>query len=327
MARPTFVLSVAAALSVLTCVIPGRAFAASFAFPTFSQVVDNASTSGLDPESHQLSGTPAGTYNAFTFSVDWSALDGDPYSDEAFWAFSNTGDLSTAGVFYADPGRALNSAHDSAPRTLKWSAYMDNPYQGGDPFHVLMAQSYEGSSASWDNVSIRIFDASRNTTNFVGSTGASSDTWTRPGTLESLSAIADSVPYDVQPFHVDLTTDYRINSLFNDADGFMLVYEDQFDPFDQLNHLRGVFDVNSTGESETADLQLLAGKQYYLVLTGFENSDFGPYTGSIMNSNPMELGTATIGMVPEPATLLALSLLLAKCLFGADGVKRPRRTT
>lgn len=296
-----------------------RARATSYTFPAFSQVVFNDDLiDGLDPETATLIGAPAGAYNAYSVNIDWSAITGDPYSNEAFWAFADTNDLATASVFYADPGSAPNSGASGASRTLSWSGYMLSSYAGGDPLHMFMGQDYSGSSANWNNISITIMDAARYSTPFSGTTEAMA-TWNRPSSPSTLSSVGTDVAYSVVPFHVDTTTSYEIESLFPDADGVLCLYEGGFDPADQLTNLVGYMDIGYLGEADFGTADLTAGKQYYLVVTGYENIDFGAFAGTITSGNPLAPGQATLGLVPEPASALLV--------LGAFSVLVRRRRT
>jgi hypothetical protein len=295
--------------------------AASYTFPSFNQIVDNSDADpGLDPEVMQLSGAPAAqVYNAYTVSVDWSEISGEPYSIEAYWAFADTNDINTANTFYADPGSSLNSASDGFARTLHWGGYLDTNYTGGIPLYMHMAQDYPGSAANWNNVSVTLLQSVRYTTAFSGET-TSAAKWQRPSGKTSLSSIGTDVPYGAVPFYVDTTSTYLIDALFANADGVLLVYEDSFDPSNQLSKIINYVDDQYADTPELAVMDLIAGKQYYIVMTGYENLDFGPFSGTITSGDPTAPGQAFIGLVPEPASLL---LVLASVgIFARRRVQR-----
>lgn len=271
---------------------------ASFTFPSFNQVVDNTAAAGLDPEEVALTGAPAGTYTGFSVTVNWSAVSGDPWSNEAIWAFTDLPFSTPPTVFYADPGAAPNSAGDGNPVTLSWSGFMDTPYNGGDPLRFLMAQTFTGSTANWNNVSITINDAAPvappSTETVVG------------GSLTGNLAAAQ-----VQWYHffysgtgaLDLNTLGSTLGPDNDtelglysAGGVLIDFNDDID-FAGGNFLSRL---------AFADGELPAG-DYYLALGGF-NTDYGP--AFQVTSTSGETGAFVINgiSIPEPATLAGLAV-------------------
>lgn len=289
----------------------GDVRAVSHVFAPFNQLVDNRSDlPGLDPEVVPLIGAPAGVYNAYAVGLDWSPVAGGPYSSEALWAFADAADLAGVTRVYADPGRALNSSADSTPRTLVWRGYMEQAYSGGDPLYMYLAQRFTGSSANWTNVGVAIFDAVRYSTPFSGDTEGASR-WHRPGSFFALSAVGTNVPYHVLPFHVDLTSRYELTGGLPTSDAHFDLYAGGFDPNDPLTNLVEIIDDVFFGEFERRTLTLTAGTQYYLVVTGYGNLDYGPYSGSIRSGDPLLPGRATLGLIPEPGTGILLLLGLA----------------
>ncbi|MCK6456932.1 MAG: PEP-CTERM sorting domain-containing protein [Phycisphaerae bacterium] len=136
-----------AALAVAALASP--AFAA-YSFPSFNQVVTSTVTSTL----LNTAPVPAGVYTSYSVMVDWSAIAGDPWSDEGIWAFGDTAYPAT--TYYADPGPAPNSASNGNPVTLVWNGFMDTPWTAGNPLYFLTLQTFGGSSANWNNIRITI---------------------------------------------------------------------------------------------------------------------------------------------------------------------------
>ena len=155
-------------------------------------------------------------------------------------------------------------------------------------------------------------------------------TFNRPEELDSLSSFADAVPYEVQPFWVTSTGQYvfeadaQASNGFNHTDTFILVYSGSFNAGTPLvNLIAGDDDFSGTftlltgtgGGIESSrialgdtsnlggdiGLNLTANTQYYAVVTGFENTDFGTYRAGI-GAGP---GNVNLGVVPEPATMAA----------------------
>lgn len=171
--------------------------------------------------------------------------------------------------------------------------------------------------------------------NFAGNT-TGDPTFNRPFDQASLSGSGTAVPYEVIPFHVTVPGDYVFTTVSGNVspefyDGYLLLYANGFDAGDPLaNVVAGDDDFDQDGAgplSATAASRisttggnsfgtpgtLSAGVQYYLVQTGFNNTDFGAYTG--FAEGP---GAISFGFVPEPGSLSLLAL-------GALALLRRRR--
>lgn len=165
-------------------------------------------------------------------------------------------------------------------------------------------------------------------------------TFNRPESFSSLSASATAVPYEVQPFWVTASGQYvfeadaQTGAGFNHPDTYILVYSGSFNALSGLTNLiagdddfSGSFTLFSgtgggfessriaLGESSnyggaTTGLNLTANTQYYAVVTGFGNVDFGTYQAAIGGGQ----GTVNLGVVPEPATMAVLGLGLLPIL-------------
>ncbi|CAN5512384.1 hypothetical protein BH09PLA1_BH09PLA1_07030 [soil metagenome] len=280
----------------------------SHTFPSFNQVVDNnAGIPGLDPESHALTGMPAGVYTGFSVSVAWSAIAGDPYSSEAIWAFTDNSDLNSVVTFYADPGPASNSQSNGNPLTLNWSGFMDVPYTSGNPLYILMAQTFSGSSANWNNVSVTIND----------------NTPTAPTAIETQvggSISGNLANSEVKWFHFNYSgvgaLDFNtLGSNVMDPDPNAFTQNDTeiglysaggtlIDSNDDIDFSNG----NYLSQLTFASGELPAG-DYYLAVGGF-NTDFGPAFDVFSDSAQAGfLNINGLSAVPEPASIGALALV------------------
>lgn len=99
--------------------------------------------------SGQLTGSG---YTSVSVEVDWSAVSGGPWSNEAIWALTDDG-LAGASIFYADPGAAPNAAGNSSPVALSWNVLTSRRINASNPLWFLSLQTFD-ATANWGNVRI-----------------------------------------------------------------------------------------------------------------------------------------------------------------------------
>lgn len=107
--------------------------------------------------------------------------------------------------------------------------------------------------------------------------------WNRP--LESgtsLSAVGIGVSYHVYgPFTVDVTGSYTFSSSQTGFDGFIFIYQNEFNPSTPLvNFVAGDDDAVATNTS-LITTNLTAGTTYFFITTGFDPTDFGNFTTTV----------------------------------------------
>jgi hypothetical protein len=132
-------------------------------------------------------------------------------------------------------------------------------------------------------------------------------TWTRPianGGLPptSLSTNGTATPYDVFSFTVNASGSYSFTSS-SPYDNYGFLYQGSFNPTAQLtNVLIGNDDSAGNGSADYAfTTNLSTGTNYFLVSTGFANSDFGTFTTIIDGLGTVNGGATS---VPEPFTII-----------------------
>lgn len=103
---------------------------------------------------------PPGKYNAYTFTVDWSQVQGDPWSEEAIWAIADGPMGAAETTTYIDPGPAHNSLRNGTPVSLQWSGMLDLPITGQTELSLWMSQIYEFGGTTfmgnWANTQLEL---------------------------------------------------------------------------------------------------------------------------------------------------------------------------
>ncbi len=118
----------------------------------------------------------------------------------------------------------------------------------------------------------------------------------------SLSSNGTTVPYNSQPFFVNTTGAYNVTGSQN-FQGIQFLYGNSFNPATPLdNLLLGNDPFPDEGTSGFSDLSLTADNQYFLVTTGFDNTNlsFGTFTNTIDGPGSIRLGNTV--PVPEPSS-------------------------
>lgn len=128
-------------------------------------------------------------------------------------------------------------------------------------------------------------------------TTAGRSLWRRPeqgAPPVALSARGTAVPYDMMRFTVGTTGTYTLKSTAG-WDNYLFLYSTAFDPASPLsNVLLGNDDFESAGTAGFATT-LTAGTPYFLVASGFNNSDSGKHILDISGAGGVEVTLAVPG--------------------------------
>lgn len=131
----------------------------------------------------------------------------------------------------------------------------------------------------------------------------------------ALSLKGTAVPYYNQSFFVDTTGSYDIVGSQNFL-GIQFLYQNNFNPNTPLvNLLSGNDPFPDENNSGFSGLSLIANNQYFLVTTGFDNSNnsFGTFNNTIT-------GTGNITLISDSATVPEPSLIVGTAIFGIFGI-------
>lgn len=153
------------------------------------------------------------------------------------------------------------------------------------------------------------------TVTFTGTT-AGGPTWNRPVANGNLpptpppSGVGTAVRYSITQLNVGTTGTYTFQATATSPagwDNYTFMYQNSFNPAAQFTNVLIGNDDNPTIGLSGFSLTLNAGTNYFFIVTGFANTDFGAW--STLASGPGAIHV--VGAVPEPATMLLLGSGLA----------------
>ncbi|GGE20595.1 hypothetical protein GCM10011529_29090 [Polymorphobacter glacialis] len=134
-----------------------------------------------------------------------------------------------------------------------------------------------------------------------------------------LSGVGTDVPYEVSAFTVSVSGSYDFLAKA-EYDNFLHLYQGTFNPLDQFSGVLIASDDFPTIGLSGFDYGLTTGTSYFVVASGFANTDFGAYELTI--SGPGDITLGSVGTVPEPQSWV---MLIAG--FGLVGAAARRRRT
>lgn len=151
------------------------------------------------------------------------------------------------------------------------------------------------------------------TLNYSGTT-AGAPAWNRPvENLSELSNLGTKTRYSVANFIVDTNGVYAFTSNATNAwDNFLFLYQGSFDASTPLFGALIANDDNPNIGSSGFSYSLLANTSYSLVTTGYENTDLGAFSNSIVGDGNF-VGSAQ--QVPEPAAIAGILLAGGSAIF------------
>lgn len=122
----------------------------------------------------------------------------------------------------------------------------------------------------------------------------------------SLSGVGTAVRYEVVPMYTNFNASVIFETIDPTAfDTFISLYgPGGFDPANPLANAISADDDAGVGVLSLITSNINGGTQYYVVVTGFGNTDFGTYTLSLSSTS----ADITIGLIPAPGALAVLGL-------------------
>lgn len=122
-----------------------------------------------------------------------------------------------------------------------------------------------------------------------------------------LSGVGTAVAYQVIPMFTDVSAPvtFDIIAAGTGYDTFMHLYgPGGFNPAAALSNVIIGDDDTGTGSNSLFTTNLTGGTQYFVVVSGFDNGDFGTYTLQMSSSS----ADITIGNIPAPSALALLGV-------------------
>jgi hypothetical protein len=235
-----------------------------------------------------------GAGNAYTYDI----------ADDTFYSVNlTTGNATAIGPFGFDANFGQGMAWDEATNTIYMTAFNSGSF--APEFRSVNVATGNTTFLGVINPSVLSQIAWVSFIDSEGGTGGSCDligdttggpTWDRPlADGSGMSGVGVGVTYHVYgPFTVDTAGTYTIHSTQSGWDGLIFVYQNNFDPNNALvNYLTGNDDFGGIGFSQVTPT-LAVGTEYFLITTGFDPTDFGPFENVITGP-----GTVTCdGIIP-----------------------------
>ncbi len=208
-----------------------------FTFDTFSiiPVRDTLTSVNLGPA--------VGSHGMYSVSLDWLAVIGDPWSNEARFALASSPNPDDPELIVykfldrPDLGRADNGANTGDSVRLTWSARMATEYTGGDLW-FMAHQALGGTQALWTNISVTLDE-------FVPPPA--------PVAVHLGVLLSTGEQFEMDTFGSDFDTELGLY----DSEGTLLVFNDDAE-------------FGEAGPSEIILSEGLEPGVYYVALTGYQ---------------------------------------------------------
>lgn len=286
-------------LAASACLLhSGVAAAADFAFPFVapSPITPTAQSVVIDTTG------ASGRARAFHVNGDWTAVAGDPFSNE--FRAQLPGVTNVLGAL----DRAMGGIGNGNPFVFATPSNTTNPINSipngmladipgadlGGNITLALRHTFAGSSANLANASV-IFYTDAMTPVPVALSAASPFMAQRPNGLASLSG-AGQYRYQEVPFVASASGAHHLGLYTGGADGILLVYQTSFDPANPLTNLIGYNDVGSLGDANSSSmwLSLTAGTTYIAVPTTFASN--APMANGLQTvAGPAAVQSFTVG--------------------------------
>jgi hypothetical protein len=242
----------------------------------------------------------------YSLNGNWTAGMGDPYSEEFQVSLGLNGVATSPlnfmgglanGNSFAFPGNVPTNG-----ATINSTLSGSLPSTAGGSGSITFDTFFSGSDVSLTNGSLDVFT---NPTSLNGTTTGGPTFHQATLFGDALHPNATNVAYAVTKVNVSANGRYMLAESSQNHDGVFFLYT-SFDPSNPTaNFVNAGNNPNGPIRTEAFTAVLNSGVDYFLVSTGFGNSDAGDFT--VFGSGP---GSVTFNPVPEPATMLLSGLAM-----------------
>ena len=257
-------------------------------------------------------GIPAASYTSFSVTADWVVGGGNPFSNEAIWAFTDAAfapgvDDPALFTFYADPGVSPDALASGDPVSLTWNGFLSPNYSGGDSLFFNALQTFGGSDATWNNVDITLgFDSVMAPTSInLGANPSSSPSVPLPqGEITWFT-------FDVEggagglDWSIDTFGSSNTGGSFGDDDTELALYDSAGNVI--ATNDDAIPGTNFLSELLSDDVGALADGTYYIAAGAF-NSVFADAFDASSTSTAVGTTVLNVSFIPAPASLAMLGL-------------------
>ncbi len=271
-----------------------------------------------------LAGAPADNYVGFTVTTNWSAISGNPWSNEARVGFYDV--YPSPVITYANDIAPTNGQSNGNPIALNFAGGFSQIYPGGAaPFTFRARQTYSTSIAQWNDIIVTLktlvtptaidLGSLNGPLQVSGSLAASEIKWYKFTLDEDILAPGTFLDIDTEGSTLAPSNDTELG-LYRDNGQFVVTDDD-----DGTNFLTQLTFGSGSGNPPPGNGQPYNGRDgtltagtYYLALGGY-NTTYGNFFG--VTSASANTGAYYINFntnIPEPVSfvLLALGLVLRR---------------
>lgn len=134
-----------------------KSYGQTFNYPSFNLPAVTPIVQFFDLGTLPTQPPAATTYTNFSVTVDWTAVSGDPWSNEARMRIVDSASQTT--TYLTSSQATTGSASSGNATTMTWSGILSTSYNNGNALSIGALQTYGGSTATWSNVTVSLSNA------------------------------------------------------------------------------------------------------------------------------------------------------------------------